>query len=132
MAGPASRTCEPRDLRQRLLGLESGGKSPCREDVAIILYMTTIPLAEARAHLSRLVEQASTTHERVEITKNGSRSAVLLGAEDYDAMVETLDILADAQEVAELRTALDEARAGQVHTLEEVRTQMRTAGRLRR
>jgi len=94
--------------------------------------MTTIPLAEARAHLSRLVEQASTTHERVEITKNGSRSAVLLGAEDYDAMVETLDILADAQEVAELRTALDEARAGQVHTLEEVRTQMRTAGRLRR
>ncbi|MSZ29808.1 MAG: type II toxin-antitoxin system prevent-host-death family antitoxin, partial [Actinobacteria bacterium] len=38
--------------------------------------MTTIPIATARANLSQLVEDASSTHERIEITKNGRRAAV--------------------------------------------------------
>jgi prevent-host-death family protein len=46
---------------------------------AIIIYLNTLPLAEARAQLSKLVEEASATHERIEITKNGHRAAVLLG-----------------------------------------------------
>ena len=45
--------------------------------------MTTLSLAEARANLSKLVESAVTTHERFEVTRNGDRVAVLLGAEDY-------------------------------------------------
>mgnify|MGYP003811207623 CR=1 FL=1 len=43
------------------------------------------------------------THERTEITRNGTRAAVLLGADDYDSMLETLDILSDATLVAELQ-----------------------------
>jgi prevent-host-death family protein len=53
--------------------------------------MTTIPLAEARANLSRLIDEAVRTHERTEITRNGTRAAVLLGADDYDSMLETLE-----------------------------------------
>ena len=48
--------------------------------------MTMLPIADARAQLSKLVDEASTTHERIEITKNGRRAAVLMGADDYDAM----------------------------------------------
>lgn len=97
-----------------------------------ILSMTTIPLAEARAQLSRLVEEASRTHERVEITRNGYRAAVLLGADDYDSLVETVEVLADADLVAGVRTALAEAARGETHTLDEVRAAMKAAGRLRR
>lgn len=68
--------------------------------MAMILYMTTIPLAEARANLSRLVEQAMTMHERIEVTKNGRRAAVILSADDYDTIIETLDVLSDAELVA--------------------------------
>ena len=57
--------------------------------------MTTLPLADARANLSKLIEDASTTHERIEITKNGRRAAVLLGADDYDALHETIAVLSD-------------------------------------
>jgi antitoxin YefM len=57
--------------------------------------MSTIPLAAARANFSQLVEEASATHERVEITKNGLRAAVLLGADDYDSLIETIEVLAD-------------------------------------
>jgi prevent-host-death family protein len=39
--------------------------------------------------------RAVTTHERFEITRNGARVAVLMSAEDYDALVETVDILSN-------------------------------------
>lgn len=64
--------------------------------------MTTIPIATARANLSQLVEDASSTHERIEITKNGRRAAVLLAADDYDSMVETIAVLYDAESLLKL------------------------------
>lgn len=82
--------------------------------------MATIPLADARANLSRLIDEAVRTHERIEITRNGKRSAVLMSTDDYDSLMETLDILADADLVGELRVALDELAAGDVLTTEEV------------
>ncbi len=57
--------------------------------------MTTLPIADARAQLSKLVDEARSTHERIEITKNGRRAAVLMGADDYDAMRETIAVLSD-------------------------------------
>ena len=67
--------------------------------------MTTIPLAEARAQLSKLVDEAMRTHERVEVTKNGRRAAVILSADDYDSLIETLDILSDRDAMSEIREA---------------------------
>ena len=87
---------------------------------ARILYMTMVPLAEARAQLSRFVDEAVRTHGRVEITRNGVRAAVLLSADDYDSLMETLDILADADLVKELGLALDELAAGHVLSTEDV------------
>lgn len=57
--------------------------------------MTTLPVADARANLSKLIDEASTTHERFEITRNGRRAAILIGADDYDAMRETIAVLSD-------------------------------------
>ena len=83
--------------------------------------MTTLSLAEARANLSKLVESAVTTHERFEVTRNGDRVAVLLGAEDYDALLETLDILSDADEVAAIRAGIADLEADEVFTADEDR-----------
>ncbi len=83
--------------------------------------MTTLPLAEARANLSKLVESAVTTHERFDVTRNGERAAVLLSADDYDALLETLDILSNADEMAAIRAGLDDLQSGDVSTLDEVR-----------
>ena len=88
---------------------------------ARILYMTTLSLAEARANLSKLVESAVTTHERFEVTRNGDRVAVLLGADDYDSLLETLDILSNPDEVAAIRDGLAELEANEVFTADEVR-----------
>ena len=49
-----------------------------------ILYITKLPIADVRANLSKLVDEAMRTHQRVEVTKNGRRAAVLMSADDYD------------------------------------------------
>ena len=104
--------------------------APSRASRARILYMTVLSLADARASLSKHVESAVTTHERFEITRNGARVAVLMSAEDYDALVETVDILSNPDEVAALRTAIAELDSGDVSSVEEVRAAMVARGRL--
>lgn len=94
--------------------------------------MTTVPLAEARANLSRLVDDAVRTHERIELTRNGRRAAVILSADDYDSIMETLDILSDASLVGEIREAEAELGRGEYATLDEVADEMRERGRLPR
>ena len=92
--------------------------------------MTTLSLADARASLSKHIESAVTTHERFEITRNGARVAVLLSAEDYDALLETVDILSNPDEVSALRTAIAELDIDDVSSADEVRAAMRARGRL--
>lgn len=97
---------------------------------AMILYMETKPLAEVRQDLSRLVEEAVTTHARFDITRNGRRAAVLLSAEDYDSLIETLDVLADDSLVADIREGLRDAEAGRTVTQEELVDELRSAGKI--
>jgi prevent-host-death family protein len=92
--------------------------------------MTTLPVAEARAQLSKLVEEAASTHERFEITRNGQRAAVLLGAEDYDALQETIAVLGDSRllrDHQEGMVALERSESLDEAGLAET---MREAGRL--
>jgi antitoxin YefM len=94
--------------------------------------MTTLPLAEVRAQLSKLVDEAVRTHERIEVTRQGHRAVVILSADDCDSIMETLAILSDQELMREVRVAEEEAAIDQVFTLDEVTEEMRAAGRLPR
>ncbi len=65
----------------------------------------TIPLSDARANLSKLIDEAVSTHQRVEVTRNGVPAVVLLSSDDYAALIETLEILSDADLVRDLSEA---------------------------
>jgi prevent-host-death family protein len=93
------------------------------------MYMTTLPLAEVRAQLSRLVEEASSTHERVEITKNGHRAAVLMGADDYDSLIETIAVLSDSEMLSGHLQGLKDIEKGDLLTLDDLAAVMKAAGR---
>lgn len=99
------------------------------EDHARILYMTTLPLAEVRANLSKLVDEAVRTHQRIEVTRQGRRAAVILSADDYDSIMETLDILSDQELMRDVRAAEED---DEIFSLDEVTEEMRAAGRLPR
>ena len=55
--------------------------------------MTTLTASEARANLYRLIDQTAESHEPIIISGKRS-SAVLLSAEDWSAIQETLYLLA--------------------------------------
>lgn len=93
--------------------------------------MSTLSVADARANFSRVVESASQTHERFDVTRNGGRIAVILGADDFDALIETVEILANAEEMNAIRDGLKELIAGDLVGADEVRVAMQRAGRLR-
>jgi prevent-host-death family protein len=72
-----------------------------------------LSLADAKAHLSEVVEGVETEHRRVVITKHGRPSVVVLAVADLEALEETLDILSDPEAMADLREAEEARRSGQ-------------------
>lgn len=83
-----------------------------------------LPVAEARDQLSRLVSDAQTYHERFQISRNGRPAAVLMSQDEYDAMLETMDIMADSELVANLKQAMIEDRDGQGVSGDELEARM--------
>jgi prevent-host-death family protein len=68
--------------------------------------MTTLTASEARANLYRLIDQAAESHQPIIITGKRS-SAVLLAAEDWQAIQETLYLLS----IPGMRESLKEGMA---------------------
>jgi antitoxin YefM len=57
--------------------------------------MTTLPLSEVKTRFSEIAEEVATTHERVQITRNGRDYVVLIAAADLESMEATLELLSD-------------------------------------
>jgi antitoxin YefM len=89
--------------------------------------MTTLPLSEVKARLSEIAEEVATTHQRVQITKNGREYVVLVAAEDLDAMEATLELLNEPEAQQRLQAAEAEVSAGDV--LDEPAVRALIAGR---
>jgi prevent-host-death family protein len=84
--------------------------------------MTTQSLAAVKAHFSQVIDEVSGTHERVTVTKNGSPVAVILAVEDYESLMETLEVLSDPQARSEIRQAEAEMADGEAYDEAQVRT----------
>jgi antitoxin YefM len=83
--------------------------------------MTTVPLTEAKAHLSEIADEVGRTHERVHITRNGREYVVLIAAEDLESIEATLELLADPEAQERLRQAEAEVARGEVLDEHDVR-----------
>lgn len=83
--------------------------------------MTTVPLSEAKTHLSELVDRVNREHGRVTVTRNGREAAVLISIEELAGIEETLDILSDPDLMASLRTSRQQADRGELIDLQDLR-----------
>jgi antitoxin YefM len=89
--------------------------------VILIVMSEMMPLAKVKAHLSEVVDRVTASHERVSITRHGHREAVLIAADDLDALEDTLDILSSPDAVREIAEAREAAARGEGLDLAEVR-----------
>lgn len=84
----------------------------------------TMPLAEAKHKLSAIVQEVHETYERIVITKNGKDAAVLLSAEEYEGLLETLDLQACPDEEQAINRAKKQARKGQTIALSTLKKKL--------
>ncbi|KAB7743315.1 type II toxin-antitoxin system prevent-host-death family antitoxin [Nostocoides sp. F2B08] len=91
--------------------------------------MQTLPISAAKARLSELVDEVVTTGEHVTITRNGTPAAVLISADEWEALQETLHWLS----VPGIRDAIAEAdadyAAGRTVTVDQLKAEMATERR---
>ena len=85
--------------------------------------MQTLPISKVKDRFNELVDSASLTHEWVTITKNGSRAAVLIGVDEWDALQETLFWLSQDGNREAIATARDQIAAGEGLTEEQIRAE---------
>ena len=90
-----------------------------------LLTMTTMPLGEAKSHLSELVGRVHDHHERVTVTVHGKPSAVLVAVEDPEALEETLAIMRDAGTLRRLAESDAELARGEEVTADELAEALR-------
>jgi antitoxin YefM len=84
--------------------------------------MKTVPLSEAKAKLSSLLDSVEGHDEEVVITRNGRAAAVLVSPADFEGWKETATVRADADLVAEIRCGLKALKRGKarLYTLDEL------------
>ena len=82
--------------------------------------MRTEPLASVKAHLSALVEEIARTHEQYTVTRNGTPVVVMMAADDFEALMETLALLRDQEGMRRLAEAEQAIAAGDLTTRDEM------------
>ncbi len=73
-----------------------------------------LPFTEARTHLTELLDEIERVHEHVVITRNGRPVAVVMSQAEYESLIETLEILDDAQLMADLAASDEDVAAGRL------------------
>lgn len=78
-----------------------------------------LPVSTAKTDLLKVLREIEAKRGKVVITKNGIPKAVMLHYEDFEGLLETIDILSDPATMKGLRRGLRDVRAGRTVTLKE-------------
>lgn len=94
-------------------------------NMVILMTMSTMPLAEVKAHLSEVVSRVNGQHERVTVTVHGQASAVIMAPDDLERLEETIAVLADGALIRQLTDAETDLAEGRVEDLDALSAAMR-------
>jgi prevent-host-death family protein len=95
------------------------------------MSVTLVPVTEAKQRFTEFVKNAEESFDRYLVTKNGKEAAVLMSVEEYEGLLETIDVLANTREVKALAEALAQAKGGETISLEIYRSQKKSGGKKR-
>ena len=80
----------------------------------------TIPVSEARRTLPNLVTRMRKLMDRVIITRKGRPEAVIMGVDEYESWIETLELMSRPETVKGIREGLADLKAGRSRSFEKV------------
>ena len=83
--------------------------------------MTKVNLSEAKDRLSQLVKDAAETTEPIMIAVHGRNQVVMISQEEYESLMETIEILRDQDLVKKILASLKELKRGEVVDFDSIK-----------
>ena len=76
------------------------------------MSVMTISLTQLLPRFPKILGKIAKYFDRCVVTRHGKPEAVILAEDDYESLMETLEILSDQKLVKELKMATDEFKKG--------------------
>jgi prevent-host-death family protein len=83
-------------------------------------FSETIPVSKAKTSFSELLKRIKEHHESFAITQRGKIEGVLIGIDEYESLLETLEILSDPDLMRSIQRGLDDERRERLHSHKEI------------
>ena len=83
--------------------------------------MTTINLSDAKDRFSQLVKETAETTGQFIISVNGRNQAVLISVDEYESLMETIEILKDQSLVKKIFSSMEDIKKGDVVPFDALR-----------
>ena len=83
-----------------------------------------IPIVQARAMLSQLPERLSAENRAVALTRHGKPVLAVMPWDLFESIMETMEIMGDAEMMAALRQGIEDVREGNLIPLEQVKAEL--------
>ncbi len=84
------------------------------------MAIITLPITEVRKDFLKIVKGAEESFERFIVTKNGKPEVVIMGYDEYEGWIETLEIMSNRQVVKNIKKADKEFKKGKTVGFKEV------------
>lgn len=85
----------------------------------------TLPITEARANLTILVDKVNRLLDEYVITVNGKPAAVIMSAREYDGWKETNEILADPGLMSAIKEGEEDIKNGRYISFEQLKKELK-------
>lgn len=66
---------------------------------------SAVPASTVKRRFLELLKQVASEHSMITITRNGVAAGVLMSVQEYESLIETVEILADPEVMKRLRRA---------------------------
>ena len=86
--------------------------------------VNTVSLKELRPGLPKVVARIDGRLDRYVVTRRGKPVVVMLSIDDYESLMETLDILADPKAMAGIRKGEEEIRRGRTRSWASIKASL--------
>lgn len=94
-----------------------------RQGVRYYVHMSksnTLPISEARRKIFDIAEDVQRPNRHYTLTDKGRPKAVVLSVDEYQSLIETVDILNNPLIMKDVKTGESEYAKGQYSTLDEI------------
>ena len=89
--------------------------------------VNTITLKELRPGLPQVIKNIDAKLDRYIVMKRGKPVAMMISPDDYEGLIETIEILSDKDAVKRIKEAKRGIAAGKTISLEELRSKIEKA-----